>query len=105
MSHARFSGSRRRLGLELVLTPEGQAELVHRDNVLWSSMEDDEFRSSFENEVIQESDVQNVLDYLVENDVITENEAGSLEIIEEALGPEDEDSEPDEETGEFDDKE
>jgi hypothetical protein len=91
--------------LELVLTMHGTAELVNvsTDNIEWASDSDDEFRDHQPNELLGEDDVDDVLEYLAQNDIITQEEHQafedeSLPVYEESEG------DPDEETGEFDDE-
>lgn len=71
--------------LELVFTPTGTAELCRGDHVLWASDDDDEFRDEHTEEFLNaDRDAQSILDYLVGADIIKEQQAEELEIVEEA---------------------
>lgn len=78
--------------LELAITTDGKAELreVDKDETLWSSDDDDDFRDEFGEEfLVTESVAEDVVDYLVDCKLISDVEADSLEIYEET-----EDGEP-----------
>jgi predicted dithiol-disulfide oxidoreductase (DUF899 family) len=67
--------SRTRGPLELILRAHGIAELVDaREKTVWSSDADEDFKEDFNDEFLTEEDADDVLDYLVDNDVISEDE-------------------------------
>jgi predicted dithiol-disulfide oxidoreductase (DUF899 family) len=67
--------SRTRGPLELILRAHGIAELVDaREKTIWSSDADDDFKEDFNDEFLNEEDADDVLDYLVDSDIITEDE-------------------------------
>lgn len=86
--------------LELILTANGGAEVVDLDEEkqLWASDSDDRFREEFP-DFLDENDLEHVFDYLVEHNVITEEEADeaevSMESLKEGNGDEDDDEEDD----------
>jgi hypothetical protein len=71
--------------LELVLTPGGTAELCRGDVVLWGSADDEDFREEFGEDILDEEDAEEVVDYLVEHGIVSEEEAEKLVIYEESL--------------------
>ena len=97
--------------LELILTANGGAEVVDLDaeQQLWASDSDDTFREEFP-DFLDENDLEHVFDYLIEHDVLSEEEADEAEVSMESLreaGPGDEDDDeedddpPDEVEGQF----
>lgn len=85
----------------LTLKAGGGAELVEDGDVIWNSDDDESFRDDFPDEILSENDVAQVLDYLVDDDVITDEEADRVEIEEESVPgsiqpADDEDDEDDE---------
>jgi len=66
---------RRTYPLELILRAHGPAELVNSsDEILWASDSDDDFREEFNDEFLTEEDIEEILEYLVDNEKITEKE-------------------------------
>lgn len=72
---------------ELVFVPHGAVELVTDDDeVIWASDSDPDFRDDFSDEFLNADDHgDDILEWLVENDIITEEESDDLEIVEESL--------------------
>jgi len=70
----------------LTLTRGGGAELVdpHDGEVVWQSVEDEDFKAEFPDFLTQE-DVFDILDFLVEVGELTSREADDAEIREEFL--------------------
>lgn len=64
----------------LTLTAGGGAELVERDEVIWVSVDDESFRDEFPDEFLGEEDVDEILEYLVSEDYLTEDEANECEV-------------------------
>jgi hypothetical protein len=77
--------------LELVFKHSGGVELrVVTENKLdivkWASDSDQDFMDEFGNEIMSaDEDAETVLDYLEDADVISEQEAGEIEIYDESL--------------------
>lgn len=72
--------------LELAITADGKAELrdAEKDETLWSSDDDDDFRDEFGEEFLVTEDVaEDVVDYLASRELIDSEEADELEIYEE----------------------
>jgi hypothetical protein len=70
--------------LELTFTSTGGAEVSDGpDDVVWSSDDDDEFRDEFENEFLNVKDEERVIQWLVDHDIVTEDESEDLEVFEE----------------------
>jgi hypothetical protein len=94
--------------LELILTANGGAELVDLDaqEQVWASDSDDDFREEFP-DFLDENDLEPVFDYLIGEELLTEDEADEAEVSMESLkeGPGDEDDDdddpPEEVEGEF----
>jgi hypothetical protein len=93
--------------LELILTANGGAEVVDLDQEkqLWASDADDLFREEFP-DFLDENDLEHVFDYLVEHDVMSEEEADEAEVSMESLkekhnGDEDDEDDDDEEAQNF----
>lgn len=83
----------------LTLTAGGGAELLEDEDVVWCSADDESFRDEFPDELLTESDVENILDYLVDEDFLTEDEANTVEVEEESHNGDD----STEDTGDDDD--
>ncbi len=92
--------NRARDELELVLKYAGGCELrAGEDTVVWSSDADADFVAEIGNEILDEDDVEEILDYLTDNDIISDDEAENLVISVESLAGEDAaEDENDEET-------
>ncbi len=62
--------------LELVLRAHGPCELLNsNDDTLWASDSDDDFREEFNNEFLDEEDIGEILEYLEDSGILTEDEA------------------------------
>jgi hypothetical protein len=92
--------------LELALQPWGAAELLDDDGkTLWSSTDDDEFKEEFTEEFLTADDAQDILEYLEDHRIISQEEFEMFEddefdVIEVSQGPEDEEPDDDEEDDE-----
>lgn len=76
--------------VELVLLANGGAELVdlNEEKPIWASDSDDNFREQFR-ELLAEKDVDDILNYLVSEEIITDDEADVAEVsAEDAQGDE-----------------
>jgi hypothetical protein len=79
--------------LELAFKHDGGVELRALDDddealdtVIWASDSDPDFMDKFPHELSDpETDAEGILDYLVDKDIIDDDEAGEVEIYEEAL--------------------
>lgn len=61
--------------LELILRAHGPAELVNsNEETIWASDADDDFREEFNDEFLEEEDIGDILEFLVENDLISDKE-------------------------------
>jgi hypothetical protein len=69
-------------GVELrSVTGEGKLDLIK-----WASDSDQDFMDEFGNEIMSaDDDAEHVMDYLEDNDIITEAQAEALEIYDESL--------------------
>lgn len=94
--------------LELIFKHSGGVELRaitagKVDTVVWASDSDQDFMDEFCNEIMSaDDDAEQVIDYLEDQDIVTEEEAGMLEIYDESLdgaevGPEGDDDDGGEE--------
>ncbi len=72
---------------QLVLRANGSAELLDRhDEQVWASDSDEDFQQDWAGSMfLKESDVEDVLEFLVEGGHLTEEEADDCEIEEESL--------------------
>lgn len=75
--------------VEVILTHNGGVEVVEylpgdRERTLWASDSDDDFKEEFP-DFIDEDDLEHVLDFLVEREVLTEDEADQAEVSMESL--------------------
>jgi hypothetical protein len=95
--------------LELILTANGGAELIELDAnedeaQVWASDSDDDFREGFP-DFLNEHDAGDVLEYLVDTGMMSEEEADECELSQESLkkvnGDEDEDDDDGPLEGEF----
>ena len=67
---------RRSYPLELVLRAHGPCELLNsKEETLWASDADDDFREEFNDEFLQEEDIGEILEYLEEHDILDADEA------------------------------
>lgn len=65
----------------LLLTAHGTAQVLDaEDNVLWSSDDDDAFTDEFSDEFLEESDVEDILEFLVDNGYLAEEQELDLRI-------------------------
>ncbi len=61
---------------ELIFNHTGTAELVDaRNNILWASDDDQDFKDEFSDEFLVEDDLVDVIDYLEDHDIIDNNQA------------------------------
>ena len=68
--------AKRSYPLELLLTAHGPVELLNsNEETIWSSDADDDFREEFNNEFLNEEDIPEILEYLEENDILSQREA------------------------------
>lgn len=92
--------------LELVLRAHGPAELLNADEeTVWASDSDDDFREEFPDEFLQEEDIEDILNFLCDAEIISEKEfqhfaredwSVEVEILENTVkGPGDDDSDDD----------
>jgi hypothetical protein len=66
---------RRSYPLELILRAHGPVELVNaNEEILWASDSDDDFREEFNDEFLQEEDLEDILDFLEEFEFIDADE-------------------------------
>jgi len=66
--------------LELILRPEGTAELVDaRDMTLWASDSDEDFHEEDFDDFLTEDDLDDILAYLCDAGVLTDQEASAFE--------------------------
>jgi hypothetical protein len=97
---------RRKLPLELILRAHGTCELLNADDdILWASDADDDFREEFNDEFLNEEDIGGILEFLVDNELLSAEEADrflnqqwefSVETLEQsAEGPDDDDGDDD----------
>ncbi|MGA9854238.1 MAG: hypothetical protein WBR29_03035 [Gammaproteobacteria bacterium] len=71
--------------LELVYTPTGSVELLGaNERVIWASDDDDDFAEKNTNEILDDADSAQILDYLIDERIITEEEADEVEIFKES---------------------
>jgi hypothetical protein len=67
--------AKRTYPLELILRAHGPAELVNAEQeTLWASDADDDFREEFNNEFLEEEDIEDILNYLADETIISEKE-------------------------------
>jgi hypothetical protein len=96
----------RRDTLELIFKHSGGVELRavtegKLDTVVWASDSDQDFMDEFGNEIMAaDDDAEQVIDYLEDQEIITEEEAGELEIYDESLDSSDLDPGDDDDGGE-----
>lgn len=86
----------------LVFCTGGQAQLERNGEAIWYSDDDEEFIEEITDEFLKESDHKDVLEFLVEKDILTEDQAAECEIEVESLdedGDDDEDDEDDDSGG------
>lgn len=73
--------------LLLSLSDEGQAELLDDGKTVWASDSDPDVLAVIDSDVIRTADLGDVLDYLVDTDVLTDEEAENCPVE----APEDDD--------------
>jgi hypothetical protein len=71
-------------GLLLILRANGSAELTRNGATVWASDSDEDFKAEVSSEFLTEADVEDILDYLVESDRLTDAEADECEVEEES---------------------
>jgi hypothetical protein len=65
----------------LLLTAHGTAQVLDaEDNVLWSSDDDDNFTDEFSDEFLEESDVEDILEFLVDQGYLAEEQELDLRV-------------------------
>lgn len=81
----------------LLLRANGTAELLDaHENQLWASDSDEDFQDEWAGTMfLNESDVEALLEYLVEHGQLTDREAQELEIEEESFAGDGDDSDED----------
>lgn len=79
----------------LAITPGGAAELREGHTVVWNSSDDESFQDEFTDDMLTENDLEDILEYLVEEDYITDEEADEIECEEETLDGENMEDEDD----------
>jgi hypothetical protein len=68
--------ARRSFPLELILRAHGPAELLNsQSETLWASDADDDFREEFNDEFLQEEDIGDIVEFLVDHDMLSDEEA------------------------------
>ncbi len=75
--------------LKLIYTADGAAQLVRGDSVLWDSMDDLDFRDEFGEEILDpenDEEIDEVLDYLIDQGMISSAQADTIEIYREGEG-------------------
>lgn len=83
--------SRRAYPLEIILRHTGHAELVDADgSILWSSDADADFKDRISSEFLNEDDIDEILAFLDDQEILTEDECrqfenGSWDVTEESL--------------------
>jgi hypothetical protein len=71
--------AKRSTPLELILRAHGPCELLNsRDETLWASDSDDDFREEFNDEFLREEDIGDILEYLVDAELISDDEANKF---------------------------
>ena len=105
----------RKQPLELILLAHGPAELVDaNERTIWVSDSDDDFKEEFTEEFLREEDIPDILDYLRDEDIITEQEYNAfasdrwpttVETLETSVDEPDEDDEDDEDLDDDDEEE
>jgi hypothetical protein len=99
---------RRTKPLELILRAHGPAELLNADGeTLWASDADEDFKEEFNDEFLQEEDIGDILEYLVDSDILSDEESDhfadetwefNIETLEDTVkDPDDDDSDGDDE--------
>jgi hypothetical protein len=83
-------------GLLLILRANGSAELTRNGATVWASDSDEDFKAEVSSEFLTEADVEDILDFLVETDRLTDAEADECEVEEESYVEGDEEPEDDE---------
>jgi ABC-type phosphate/phosphonate transport system substrate-binding protein len=78
----------------------GQVQLEENGEIIWSSDDDEDFREEITDEFLDaEKDQERVLEYLVDAEILTQEQAENIEIESESLeADEDQDDDADEET-------
>lgn len=70
----------------LVLRYNGTAELLDsEEETLWASDSDDDFKDEVSAEFLTQGDVLDILDYLVDQDLLTDEQANQCVIEEESM--------------------
>lgn len=105
MSHRRTQ----RGEFTLTLLPGGGAELTRQGVQVWASDSDDEFADAFGQEFLDEDDAEELFEYLVESNCLTDQQADDARLVIESYerppGEEDDDEDDDEDLDGDDDDE
>ena len=68
--------TKRKLPLELILRAHGTCELLNADgDTLWASDADEDFKEEFNDEFLTEEDISSILEFLVDNELLSDEEA------------------------------
>lgn len=78
------------MSLTLLFKAGGQVTLLEDDGrggeeTLWASDDDEGFQEEFGNEFMDPDEAEQVLEYLVDEDIVTESEAGDILIESDSL--------------------
>lgn len=84
--------------MKLILTPHGTAELIDDSDIqVWASDTDQDFMEEFSGrDFLGEKDVEDIIEYLEEIDMLEPDEADDLDVEEQSLNPDEDDDEDDE---------
>lgn len=82
--------------MKLILLEAGGAQLTNDNelDVLWASDNDQAFRDEFGDELLTEDDVTEIFEYLVEKNILDDEDVENVEIFAEGIA-DDEDEEDD----------
>lgn len=75
--------------LILAFLAGGQVALEENGEQVWSSDDDDEFTQEFGDSFHNVDDAEEIIEYLVDEGIVSEEEADTIEIDEESLNGED----------------
>jgi hypothetical protein len=90
---------------------DGRADDGSLDTVVWASDSDQDFTDQFPSEIFEPNESEPIIDYLIEADILDEEEADNLRIFSESLDgrdiedvgdPDDDEGDEDEEFDELD---
>lgn len=93
--------------MKLLLTTTGTAQLLDEsERHLWSSDSDDAFKDEFGDDFLSEDDVEDIFEFLVDHNIVEDEDVEHIEIFEDSLeddgtesliGPGDEEDEDEDE--------